>query len=965
MRSIWKSFVLSIGCAILVCTASLPLQAQSDSLTTESDLIVALVKANRAQGEVANLLETHASLVTASLWEKVMALASEVYYQNSERAFVVYDVARQIALHLKDQRRVGKTYYNIARSYSGLGQYENAINHYLESKKAFEAEGSERDVVYILSELGSIGWVQERYAEARQYSEASLNLAERLKGSTAPVGAWPDAFGIAQSLLTLGQLSARDGEYDLATAHLMRALDILNELNNDHAYDFYITEIYAALGRVYTSAGDHIQALQYLNSALKAAAVNQIPHLFNSLGYLYMEQEDYAQANAQFRQSLKLYRSAKNQKEESRVLLNLGVVQQREGNHDEALKFFSQSLEAAKATKLIDVEIAALEGVGVVLTAQKLFDDALAALNGGLAVAREHQDKMRQAELLWRIAQTYYQMQDYARAAQLAQEAVALARATHLPKLTFLATATLGDSYAATNKVDLAVQTLKDAIDQVEMLRDRVAGREEGLQLFFENKVGAYHSLMRLLVQQGKFFEALVYAERAKSRVLLDIVISDKGNLENVLNESEKAEWQTLVRKISAINERIKSQPVSETESTKGLYKELDAARLELASFQDKTYVTHPELQLRSGTTQLTVPSLTSLIAGNDGACLEYVVTDDRVGLFVVTRNQATSALDTRYVGLPITSKDLRAKVNEFHSMLAQRHPGYRMLSRELYESLIKPADKQLRGIKNLFIVPDGLLWTLPFQALITERDRYLIEEYAVSYAPSLSVLQEMNKRARNSNTASSIIAFGNPVIGRDEKLNQDLCPLPEAETEVNEIASVVTSRVKQVFVGSAATEKTFKSLAPEYATIHLATHGVLDNRNPLYSHLSLTKTDGDVENDGSLEAREIMNMHLNADLAVLSACETGNGRISPGEGVIGMSWAFFVAGTRSLLVSQWRVNSASTAQLMKSFYRALAMRPPAGHKSEALRQASLRLLKDSRFRHPFYWAGFVLVGRN
>ena len=958
--------MLSIGCAFLVCTAALPLQAQQrDTLTTESDLIVALVKANRAQGEVTNLLETHASLITANLWEQLMALASRLYYENPEKAFVVYDVARQIALHLKDQRRLGKTHYNVARSYSGLGQYESAINSYLESKKAFEAGGYERDIVYVLSELGSISWVQERYAEARQYSEASLNLAEILKGSAAPAGAWPDAFGIAQSLLTLGQLSARDGEYDLATTHLMRALDLLNELNTDHGYDFYVTEIYAALGRVYTSASDHIAALQHLNSALKTATSGQIPGLLNSLGYLYMEQEDYAQANAQFQQSLKLYRSAKNQKEESRVLLNLGVVQQREGNHDEALKFFSQSLEAAKATKLIDVEIAVLEGVGVVLTAQKRFDDAFAALNGGLTAARENQDKMRQTELLWRIAQTYYQMQNYARAAELAQEAVALARATHLLKLTFLATATLGDSYAATNKVDLAVQTLKDAIDQIVMLRDRVAGREEGLQLFFENKVGPYHSLMRLLLQQGKFFEALVYAEQAKSRVLLDIVVSGKGNLENVLNESEKAEWQTLVRKISAINERIKSQPASEAESTRGLYKELDAARLELASFQDKTYVTHPELQLRSGTTQpLTVPSLTSLIAGNDGAYLEYVVTDDRVGLFVVTRNRATNALDTRYVGLPITSKDLQAKINEFHSMLAQRHPGYRKLSRELYESLIKPADKQLRGIKNLFIVPDGLIWTLPFQALITERDRYLIEEYALGYAPSLSVLQEMNKSPRNSKSVSSIIAFGNPVIGRDEKLNQDLCPLPEAETEVKEIASAVRSRVKQVFVGPTATEKTFKSLAPEYSRIHLATHGVLDNRDPLYSHLLLTKTDGDVENDGSLEAREIMNMHLNAELAVLSACETANGRISPGEGVIGMSWAFFVAGTRSMVVSQWRVNSASTAQLMKNFYEALAMHQNA-YKSEALRQASLRLLKDPRYRHPFYWAGFVLIGRN
>jgi len=404
-------------------------------------------------------------------------------------------------------------------------------------------------------------------------------------------------------------------------------------------------------------------------------------------------------------------------------------------------------------------------------------------------------------------------------------------------------------------------------------------------------------------------------------------------------------------------------QPPVETESSSRLYKELDAARLKLASFQDRTYVTHPELRLRSGTTQpLTLASLTTLIP-TDLAYLEYVIANNGVGLFVVKRNRVTGSPEIEYRDLALTTNDLRSKVDQFHSMLAERHPGYSALSRELYEALIEPALKQLQGINTVCIVPDGVLWTLPFQALTTARGRYLIEEYALSYAPSLSVRNEMKSSPARTKTAGSLIAFGNPVIGRDEKLIQDLCPLPEAETEVDSVASAVRSRAKKVLVGRDATEKTFKTLASEYATIHLATHGVIDNRDPLYSHLLLTKTEGDVENDGSLEAREIMNMRLNADLAVLSACETGSGRISPGEGVIGMSWAFFVAGTRSLVVSQWRVNSASTSQLMKNFYQALTSQPKAASKSEALRQASLRLLKDPRYRHPFYWAGFVLVG--
>ncbi len=266
----------------------------------------------------------------------------------------------------------------------------------------------------------------------------------------------------------------------------------------------------------------------------------------------------------------------------------------------------------------------------------------------------------------------------------------------------------------------------------------------------------------------------------------------------------------------------------------------------------------------------------------------------------------------------------------------------------------------------NICIVPDGFLWNLPFQALITKSNHYMIEDHALYYAPSLSVLREMTKdKVGNEKRDASLIAFGNPVIGKDEQRDEELCPLPEAETEVTSIAKTFVAADSKVFIGREASEKTFRALAPTYATIHLATHGLLDNRQPLYSRLLLTKTEGDPENDGLLEAREIMNMNLHADLAVLSACETANGRISPGEGVVGMSWAFFVAGTRSMLVSQWKVNSASTSHLMMNLYQGLKprQRKEEGQKARVLREASLRLMKDQRYRHPFYWAGFVLVG--
>ncbi len=208
------------------------------------------------------------------------------------------------------------------------------------------------------------------------------------------------------------------------------------------------------------------------------------------------------------------------------------------------------------------------------------------------------------------------------------------------------------------------------------------------------------------------------------------------------------------------------------------------------------------------------------------------------------------------------------------------------------------------KNINTICIIPDEFLWTLPFQALTNTRGNYLIQDYSLFYAPSFGVLNEMALRKQQQNGKASLIAFGNPVIRTNGSLKQNLHPLPETEVEVAAIAATTRTQMKKVLVRREADEKTFKTLAPQYAIIHLATHGVLDNREPLNSYVLLTKTEEETANDGLLHAHEIIDLHLDADLAVLSACETANGRISPGEGVIGMSWAFLVAGA---LVHQCR----------------------------------------------------------
>ena len=969
-----NSFKLLRWAGMVLLLLSSVAQARSvQGIESEGQLASILCRNSKDEATNERLLDKHTQLVNVTLWHALLDCASSEQRPGSpSKSIEIYKLALRVADRLENPELLATTYYYLGRTYLGMNDLENSIRAYETSRKIFEQAGIENNLIYILADLGALYLTTEEYERARIYSEQSLTIAGQTKPSSTEEPLGPIEYSRAHSLQTLGQIELSRGNHMEALNKLREALALFERLSGTaSSYNLQMADVLITLAKVYGEMSEYGPAFSYLNKAQQVSSSsgnqNTRASIMSSQAALLLEQEDYTVAETYFKESLRIYRSLGNAKEEARMLLNLAMIEQRQGRNDEALQLFESTMERAGSGKLVDIQIAAGEGLGAVWTAKSNFPNALQIINQSLELARRVNAKTREAWLLWRAAQTHYAMRDYRESASLAQQALRLARSLGLPKLTYCAAAALGETYAADGKVELAITTLTEAISQIEEMREQVGGRQESRQIFFEDKVGPYQTLVKLLTKQGKNFEALLYAEQAKGRVLLETVRSNRSDLSDMYSESEKAEGESLINKLHAITQRIKSQS-SDDQRKNELQNELNSARRELVLFQERLAAAHPELPLRAGPARpLTEASLNNLLHVNDLAYVEYVVTTDNVGLFILKRNGLTTDHELRYVNLPVTADELRQKVNEFHSALAERRPDYDSLGRELYRLLLEPAAAELQNIRTLCIIPDGFLWTLPFQALTTTRGNYLIQEHSLYYAPSLSVLKELTLRRPQQSSRDSLIAFGNPVIERTAKLNEDLHPIPEAEGEVVAVANTVGTPRKRVLVGPQADEKTFKSLAPQYATIHLATHGVLDNKDPLNSYLLLTRTDGDAENDGLLRAREIIDMHLDADLAVLSACETGNGRISPGEGVIGMSWAFFVAGARSVVVSQWRVNSGSTSQLMKNFYRALATQNERNsrNKSQALREASLLLLKDRRYRHPFYWAGFVLVSSN
>jgi CHAT domain-containing protein len=296
---------------------------------------------------------------------------------------------------------------------------------------------------------------------------------------------------------------------------------------------------------------------------------------------------------------------------------------------------------------------------------------------------------------------------------------------------------------------------------------------------------------------------------------------------------------------------------------------------------------------------------------------------------------------------------------------------------RELDRLLIEPARRLLSNSpgSRLTIIPHGPLFRLSFAALEDAGGRYLLERHTLHYAPSAAVLEFVGrKRQTPAVQPSRYLLIADPTPTPASPDGRQLPALPGARQEVQAIARLVPAGAVTVLAGAQAREQTVRSLAPQGAVIHFATHGVLQDDQPFDSFLALGSASGAASNDGRLTAQEIYELDLQADLVVLSACRTGLGKIS-GDGIAGLTRAFFYAGTPSVMATLWDVADEPTSRLVAEFYRSYQR---THDKSQALRAAQLHLLRALRNgqvkattpagtftlpEHPVFWAGFVLVG--
>ncbi|MES2393330.1 MAG: CHAT domain-containing tetratricopeptide repeat protein [Acidobacteriota bacterium] len=826
--------------------------------------------------------------------------ASPAHPQASLSAF---REARAIGQAIHDQMLIGASLFAEGGTRRELGDLEDSVELLTQCKAAYQAAAEgKRYLVLPLNGLGlskrDLGDFDGSAADLEQMLEIARQFGDRLN--------------MARALNNLGTVRAMQGNYAAAREADEQGLIIVR-----------------ALGQKTGEA-----------------------YLLTNIANTYLRERNIALATDYCLQSLKLKEQLGTQADLVSTLVTLANIYWQDRKYPEAMKALDRALIPAKAfnRSLLIAQVEASQGEvemyeGHMEVASKDFEAALEQ-------ARKGGSKYHENEILEMIAELESRNQHYGEAIRDYDRVLNDAQQGGLEQVAADALGGKGLAEIGLGNKDDARKALEQSVTITEGLRELTAGGVEARSLYLSKQSDTYQTLIALDVSDNHLAEALLVSEREKGRALLDLLTHGKSTLSHELTSAEKAEEIHVRGRVTVLESRRQSLAMADKPDAArlaALNAQLETARADLTSFKERMYAVHPNLNRHRGDAHLITLSQTAALFPNTStAMLEYEVTPDATYLFVITPSPKGPVLKVHTI--PVTEAALKTRVAAFVKAVATRDAGFSTSAAELYRLLLAPARSELEHKRLLIVVPSGDLWHLPFQALRDPHGKYVLDSAAVAYAPSLSVLHAYALKRRQTGAHSSLVAFGDP--GQN---------LPEAVREVKTVAALYNPAHERTFLGKDATRENFATWAGRYDIVHVATHGVFDDRDPMYSQVLLASgSDASKGKTTPIDAADIADMNLSAALVVLSACETAEGKVQDGEGLIGLSWSFLAAGSQAAIASQWRVESSSTTELMIDFHRNLQQQMG---KAEALRRAELSVAHNPRYKHPFYWAGFVMLG--
>ena len=532
-----------------------------------------------------------------------------------------------------------------------------------------------------------------------------------------------------------------------------------------------------------------------------------------------------------------------------------------------------------------------------------------------------------------------------------------------------------------------SLQTLEISNLLTEKMRSAYLGQESKLFITesshegFGRAINTAYDLYEITGQVEYANKAFVYAEKSKSSVLLASLqeVENKKNLgipASLQTFEEDIKNETQVYKKKLYEERQEEAPDADK---LGIWQaKLISLSQQLESLNNEILNDFPEYASKYDNE---VIDLTGVKMGlrDDEVLVEYSFTDTSLFIFLIgpeshylTRMPINADF---HENLSILSQFLRD--NDFANNTFEDYRSYTKVAYALYQALLQPVEDRIIG-KSLIIIPDSELGYIPFEALLTSAADeggmdyrslpYLIYKFSTNYSYSATLLFTDN--GRTSKSQRQLLAFAPTYKNMGEiksdkfPANRDysdyLVPLRFISEEIENISNIMDCDRYENFE---ATESIFREQAPYYDILHLAMHTLINDENPMYSQLVFTLSNDTIEdNDGLLNTYELFNIKLSARMAVLSACNTGYGKLRKGEGIMSLARGFIFAGVPSIIMTLWAVEDQSGSILMSKFYENLV---EGQHIDEALREAKLQYLQnaDQLGAHPYLWSGYVSIG--
>ena len=780
-------------------------------------------------------------------------------------------------------------------------------------------------------------------AAARDRSEALYEaLIDCYEANLATATQQGDTRWIAYSLNNLAIAHFVIGDYltalDLHQQQLDQAIALRDATQEGIAL--------GGLGATYAALGDYATAIDFYERSLSRLPIETAPQwkalTYRNLGNAYFAEKDYEQAAQQQLTSLDIARGAGDRYGEMQAYGNLGSTRAIQGRFAEAIAYHEQ----------------------------------------GLALATALENPLEAAQILLGLSTVYAYQQNYEQAYRYSQEARAIAQQLGSRLGEGVALTNVGNALLYLNRLAEAEQTLFTAVELWESLRAGLGTNDAFKISIFETQLAAYNNLQEALVNQDKSTIALEVSERSRARAFVELLARGQGpaSAAGPVSPPSLARLQQIAADQNAtlVEYAIIRDQAAEPPHAASVQNPVEPrdAQLYIWVVSPDGAVQFRSVSLPTAVSASTVADLVvetrtaltgrdpSLVAANRGLRVVPSAGDRPLqpGDFVRREGDLPDIAPYEVVSVSPDGQTVTVSHPDFVlpdpalpvGELSRVEPTAGAIAQpplqQLHDLLIAPIAELLPTDPNdlVIFVPQEHLFLVPFAALQDEQGTYLIEQHTVAITPSIQVLELTSNRAAPANpAATNALVVGNPT-----PMPGSFVPLPNAETEAATVADLLSATP---LLRGAATEAEVKAALAEADIIHLATHGEFNSTQPLQGALALTP---DAQNDGFLTAAEILEQPLQASLAILSACDTGRGRIT-GDGVIGLSRSFMAAGVPQVVVSLWQVPDQQTADLMIDFH---TERLKQDNTPQALREAMLSAIATYP-DDPALWAAFVQVG--